>query len=428
MTTNVATGVRLKANFKSIRSPANQKTARAPQSQYSLVVWVTLIGIFFPQAAISLGDINVTPGQFIVILFFVPALIILLKRERNRVASDFFAVALAAWMLGSSYLNGGFRPYVGAEALEFLGAYLVGRAFVFGPSNLRTFVNALRQITVVLIALAVVDLLSGRNITMEIFGIMSEKTSTGNYRMGLIRASSVFEGAEHYGTFCVAAASIFLYSERGIRRVLYVGLSFFGCALALSSGPFMGLAIVTAIFSYDHIFKQYSWRWKALTTIVAGFILILFLILDHPILQIIVHLTLDPQTGYFRLGTWQTVLPLIDEFPITGHGFSQIAASGDALMFLSSVDCLWLVEALRYGLPAVILLILTMLSPLLRTRRISTFGLGMDNVPTGISLAIVVIGLIGLTAHFWDATFLFLNLCVGIRASVAEYEWDGRHS
>lgn len=427
MTTSATTEVRLSPNFKSIRSPAIQKTARAPQRQYSLVIWVTLIGIFFPQVGISLDVINVTTGRFVVILLLVPALIILLKRERNRVASDFFAVALAAWMLGSSYLNGGFRPYVGAEALEFLGAYLVGRAFVFGPSNLQTFVIALRRITVVLIALALVDLLSGRNITMEIFGIMSEKVSTGNYRMGLIRASSVFEGAEHYGTFCVAAASIFFYSERGIRRVLYVGLSFFGCALSLSSGPFMGLAIVTAVFCYDRILKQYSWRWKALVTTVAGFMFAIFLIADHPLEQIIVHLTLDPGTGFFRIGTWYTALPLIDQSPFIGHGFSQIDASGDAAIFLSSVDCLWLVEALRYGLPAVILLILTMLLPLLRRRRISTFGLGMDNVPTGISLAIVAIGFIGLTAHFWGAIWLFLSLCVGIKASVAEYERDSRH-
>jgi hypothetical protein len=56
-------------------------------------------------------------------------------------------------MLISSALNGGFKIYVGAEALEFLGAYLVGRAFVFGPSNLRTFVKALWRVTVVIIAL-----------------------------------------------------------------------------------------------------------------------------------------------------------------------------------------------------------------------------------------------------------------------------------
>jgi hypothetical protein len=64
---------------------------------------------------------------------------------------------------------------------------------------------------------------------------------------------------------CVAAAAIFLYLERNIRRVLYVSLGFLGCALSLSSGPLMGLGVITAIFSYDRILKQNPWRWKALT-------------------------------------------------------------------------------------------------------------------------------------------------------------------
>ena len=46
----------------------------------------------------------------------------------------------------------------------------------------------------------------------------------------------------------------------------------------------------------------------------------------------------------------------------------------------------------------------------------------MYDAPTGFSLAIVAMGLIGLTVHFWDAPWLFLSLCVGIRASLGEYE------
>jgi hypothetical protein len=184
----------------------------------------------------------------------------------------------------------------------------------------------------------------------------------------------------------------------------------------------MGIGIVTALYYYERIFKQYPWRWKALITIMVGFILSLFVISNHPLVWIIVHLTLDPQTGFFRIGTWNFALPLISDSPIIGRGLAQLGDSSEAFLFLWSVDCLWLVEALRYGLPAVILLLLTMFSPFLRRRRMSTFGPGMDNMPTGVSLAIIAMVLIGLTVHFWDATWLFLNLCVGIRASLAEYE------
>jgi hypothetical protein len=339
---------------------------------------------------------------------------LLLTRGRSRVASDFFALTFAIWMLVASAFSGGFRPYVGAEALEFLGAYLAGRAFFFGPSNFQMFIRALKPMTALLVALAVLDTLLGRNITLDSFGVPNFSI----VRLGLVRAASVFEGAEHYGTFCVAAAAIFLYSERGVSRLFYGGLSISGCALSLSSGPFLGLGIVMAVFSYDRILKQYPWRWKALTTAMAVFVVLISLIYDHPIDWMLVHFTIDPQTGFFRIETWNSALPLIGQSPFVGHGIVQLGESVNQQLFLRSVDSLWLVEALRYGVPAIILLLMTMFSPLLR--RPSSFA--MDNVQTGLSLAIAAIAAIGLTVHFWDATWLFLSLCIGIRASLTEYD------
>lgn len=382
------------------------------ERRYALAIWLTLIAIFFPPILISLGGVNVTPGRFVVILLLIPAVAILLGRGRRSVSSDFFALAATIWIFTSSALNGGFRPYVGAEALEFLGAYLVGRTFFFGSLNFQTFARALRLITVVLVALAVLDDFAGRYITLDSFGVPNHPAD----RFGWVRAASVFEGAEHYGTFCVAAAAIFLYSERGIRRVFYVGLSFFGCMLSLSSGPFLGLAVVIAAVSYDYILKRYRSRWRALAAVIAVFIIGLFAISSHPIEWILLHLTLDPQTGFFRLATWNFALPLISEAPLVGHGVVQLGDSGDAQLFLNSIDSVWLLEALRYGLLGVTLLAMTMFSPLLG----GSSARGLSGERTGLSLAIVAIAAIGLTVHFWDAMWLFLNLCVGIRASFNE--------
>jgi len=384
------------------------------ERQHAFIIWFALIGVLFPPILISLGDINVTPGRVAVILLLIPALVMLFSRGRNRIASDYFAIAAAIWMVASTAFNNGFRPYVGAEALEFIGAYMVGRAFVFGPSNFETFVRALRPITVTIIVLAVFDVLLGRYVTLDSFGVPNFVAG----RFGWVRASSVFEGAEHYGTFCVAAAAIFLYAERGISRFVYVSLCYFGCALSLSSGPMFGLAIVTAVSCYDRIMKGYVWRWKVLITVIALFLGGIFLISNHPIAWILTHFTLDSQTGFFRLGTWNFALPLIDQSPFVGHGVVSLGEPGDALIYLKSVDSLWLLEALRYGLPAVILLLMTMFSPLLK----GAPAIGMGHPQTGLTLAIVATALIGLTVHFWDATWLFLNLCVGIRASLAEYQ------
>ena len=69
-----------------ISSAAIHKTPYVPQPLRSIVAWVTLIGIFFPPLLISLGDINVTPGRFVVILLFFPALGALLKSGRKGVS------------------------------------------------------------------------------------------------------------------------------------------------------------------------------------------------------------------------------------------------------------------------------------------------------------------------------------------------------
>jgi hypothetical protein len=427
MVTSLTRKFSVAQSFNVIGGTAFQKIPNAPQGEHSLATWILLIGICSPAILISLGAINVTPGRIVAVLLLLPALGILLKSGRTRVASDFFAVALAIWMLASSASNGGFRPYVGAEALEFLGCYLAGRAFIFGPSNLQIFVIALTRIMVVIVALALLDTLSGRHIILDTLGISSADSqyiTANDYRFGLVRASSVFEGAEHFGTICVAAASIFFYAKRGIQRIVWVGLSFLGCALSLSSGPFMGFGVVTAAFFYDRILKRQSWRWKALLTVTAGLLLIVYLASNDPLSWILVHLTLNPQTGFVRLGMWDAMLPLVESSPFVGLGYIDFGRSGS--VYTISVDCIWLVEALHYGLPAVILLSLTMFSPLFTRRRLSISDPSKYNVRTGFSLAIVMMGLVGLTVHYWDAPWLFLSLCVGIRASLAEYEVSGK--
>src|SRR6185312_13839676 len=109
---------RLMAETRLPRNSARRATAAltAPSTSgraYSFFIWATLIGIVFPPILISLGSINFTPGRLVAILFLVPSLGVLVSGGRRFVVSDFFAVALATWMLASSVLNGGFKPYVG---------------------------------------------------------------------------------------------------------------------------------------------------------------------------------------------------------------------------------------------------------------------------------------------------------------------------
>jgi hypothetical protein len=87
-------------------------------------------------------------------------------------------------------------------------------------------------------------------------------------------------------------------------------------------------------------------------------------------------------------------------------------------MLSLGIDCVWLVEAMRYGIPCVVLLALTILSPFFKKALEQTQHL--DRVRRGFSLAVLTFVLVGLTVHFWDTAWIFFFLCVGIRASFGE--------
>ena len=88
----------------------------------------------------------------------------------------------------------------------------------------------------------------------------------------------------------------------------------------------------------------------------------------------------------------------------------------------ATVDAVWLVVSLTYGIPMVAFLLMT---------NLSTFAFnGQDKFPnakphmhdmrTGFTLALVAFILIGLTVHFWNYVWIFWAINLGIRASFRE--------
>src|SRR5262249_30601293 len=137
----------------------------------------------------------------------------------------------------------------------------------------------------------------------------------------------------------------------------------------------------------------------------------------HPILWMIRTFTFDPQTGYFRIETWNHALPYIIANPLFGIGFGQTGANDP---FLRSIDSLYLIIAWRFGIPTVIFLLLSIFSSLSRSKSAMAAPSNpeVNALRTGFGLAIAIIAIIALTVHFWDATWILWGLCLGIRTSL----------
>lgn len=182
----------------------------------------------------------------------------------------------------------------------------------------------------------------------------------------------------------------------------------------------MSLAIVAIVYSYDRLLKRCSWRWKAFWSAIAALFAAVFMVSNHPIASIISRLTFDPSSGYYRIMIWELAMPQIAISPLTGFGFRLF---NDPVLD-SSVDSVWLVLALRFGVPTIVFLFLANVASFVR----SSQGTGrrsadpfMDRMRTGFTLVLAMFLFTGLTVHYWNGSWMFWGLCLGIRASLNEY-------
>ena len=409
----------------------NRRHIGADGRTNSIAIWLALSGLLLPppQMQFYIAGAKLTPGRLAIILLFLPGLFALLRRGRHLLASDAFASATGAWMIIAAIHVGTSDSFSSAtaECIEFLGAYIVARGLIFGPNALGTFVRVLKLITVLVIIFAIVDRISHQYLIQQIAAAVFHTSAPPPlFRNGVVRAMSTLDHPILLGTFCALVPAILLYFEpTALRRFFWCSLCFLGCYLSQSSAAVLGFLIAVAVYSYDRMLKSFPWRWQALWAVLAGLILVLFIVSDHPFESLIYHFTLDRQTGYFRIMIWETATPIISQSPFIGYGFQLF----NDVILDTTVDSVWLVLSLRFGLPMVALLFLTNIASLWPTRRTA------QNTPDDLlsaamrpafSTVLMIFMFIGFTVHYWNYIWIFWGLCIGIRASLRELSLQRR--
>ena len=376
-------------------------------------------------------------GKYVIAFFFLPAILVfitsLTQGKRQVMACDIFVWAASLWMvavkIGGSDSDALF--VAGSDALAFVGSYMLARAFINDKSSIKEFMRALKFVAVVLIALSVLDTLSGTFFIKELitkfipdprpYRFPNAQIHRSFFGIVVLRAASTFGHPILYGTFCSIAGLLFLTSERVGQRVFYCAVCLFGCVLSLSSGPLLAFVIGISLSTYDQFLRAYSTRWKILWLIAIAAICALFVFSNNPITWMFRHLTLDPATGYFRLLIWSHAGDYIALSPITGGEISSWATDE---ILSDTVDSVWLELSLLYGLPMVVLLLLASLSACgLFGRKIKDRLINHDirRIRTAFSLVLFLFAILGLAVHFWGSIWMLWSLCMGIRTSLEEY-------
>lgn len=173
----------------------------------------------------------------------------------------------------------------------------------------------------------------------------------------------------------------------------------------------MGLALLI----YCRMFRGQRWKWYPIWISISALAATLFLATDTPFGHLISFFTIDPQTAYFRLYIWNIVGPAILQNPL----FSVL---GTAYDYQGSIDSVWLVLAVTYGLPCGILTGLSMIGACSLPVDPPRGRLLPEEEKLGgtLTIIIVLVMYMGVTVDFWGIAWILVGLLVGVRAHIGE--------
>jgi hypothetical protein len=389
----------------------------------SFVSWLLPIGVFLPATiGIYIGDEKLTPARVTLLFLLIPSLLTFFGKGRNFVAADFLVGATAALMIITvGYLGTGVATAAG-EALEFLGYYLVARAYIFGLPPLEAFIRSFKVVTFTIVLLAAAEEAAGRNLVQDtITSIFNFPPVEAIFRLDLLRATSVFEHAILYGTFCALAAAILIYADRNAgSRIVSAATCTVGALLSVSSAPLIALGISFGVYIYDRLLNRYPSRWLVFWGMIVASLGCIFSFSNDGLGFIVTNLTLDPQTGYYRMWIWDAGFAQLATEPLTGHGFAR---TGNEILD-HSVDSVWLLVALHYGILTVLLLFLSNVACVVGFKKAEKKAVlqgRLGRLATAFTLVILMYCFVGLTVDFWHSMWQFWAICLGIRASIKEY-------
>ena len=413
-----------------------QATARsysAPELHLKLII----AALFLPEGlSFFIGDFRLTVARVLLIIFSTTTVLRYLSGPaRVCTLSDLMALAAAVWMLIAGTVSGGIDGLKGAgiAAVEFTGCYYAFR-YSLGPinSSVRIVRFACKTIVVV-IAIALLDPLTGKLFTYELVkgltGYMKPLVEEGLaehaealFRDGLIRATGPLEHSILFGCVCAwfGTLAFFTFPYRlfgwSIAVFALVGLWF-----SEARGAWVAYIMAVGLSGYYAFTRRFPVRWRLIGLAASAAVAAIFFLSGSPIATLMKLGGLSPAAAYYRQAIWAAAGPLVAHSPLFGIGSSwDWQASSD--LYGPSVDAFWLQNSMTYGIPGSLLIFLTMVSPFWRGHLDNSPYLSSEEKRMSVALGIVTVTAVfmGFIVHFWGVSYILIGAFPAIRANLAE--------
>lgn len=391
--------------------------------------WPVTIYLFCVVVPIwfNAGPLLMSTLRLFLMVMIVPILIRLLMGAYGKVIiTDWLFVAHTLWMVVALGVNSpeAVVTQVGSVGIEFLGGYVIGRAYVRTPEVFLALCRALPVIVLCLTPFAIYEAKTGRPLIVEYIarlpGIRSVEVLSIDVRLGLQRVQGPFAHPIHFGLFCSVAFSLTFVALKGVvsnswRRIMAVFVATTGF-LGLSSGAWLAILLQIALIFWATTFDRIRWRWWLLLSLFAlAYVIIDIFSNRTPIGVFMSYATFSPHNAYWRglifewgvanvLGSAEKAIPASWVFGIGLNDWIR-----PEFMVTASMDNFWLVMAVRYGVPGLLMIATGYAYVIIRVMRRDFTA---DPVLAKIRLA-WVFTFLGLTftlttVHIWGSVYSFI--------------------
>ncbi len=387
-----------------------------------LYMWALVLPIGF-----YIGPLYLNLVRIVLLVMIVPLTARLISGRLGRLLwPDLLFLLHVIWIIIAIRVNDPDRAvqYVGSTVIEFIGSYVLARAYIRTTEDFIDMVRLLVLLIVLTLPLALVELRSNvppiLALLQRIPGIRTEwiVQNSDEMRMGLYRVQAVFAHPIHYGMFCTAGLALCLVGLTGVfgtakryAATLVVVL----CALSsLSSGALLPVFLQLGLIAWAWAFAGVRARWLILALLfVAAYLLVAALSNRPPLMVFLSFATFSAWNAYWRSYIFEFGMNNVYAHPWFGIGLTADWVR-PSWMGPASVDNFWLVVAMRYGFPGIITLLLGYLPSLWAVAmRPLTEGSAMWRlrrawmiVMTGLTLALA-------TVDVWSTLFSFVFFLFG---------------
>lgn len=386
-------------------------------------VLLYLLAVVIP-VQFHLGPISLNGVRLLLLILIVPLTVQLMMGKFGRILwTDILFILHIFWAAVSLGVNNPDRVIesIGSTSIEFIGGYVLGRAYIRDVETFSALVRFLGIIIIAILPIAFYEAFTGRPIVIETIrklpGLTSFVSPDTTPRMGLSRVQAVFPHPILYGLFASVGFSLYFVGLKGIVstpvRYLMSTLISLSVFFSLSSGALLSIILQIGLITWAWALKPVKYKWLILFAIFAALYVIIDLLSNRtPVQVFMTYATFSAHNAYWRAAIFEWGMVNIWNNPVFGLGFNPWVRP--RWMHTPSVDNFWLLMAMRYGIPGFAFLAMGYLIALWQIGR---RNLDQDNrllqfrqawIFTFIGISFTLT-----TVHIWNVVYSFIFFLLG---------------